>query len=158
METANLDLRLIHELQRNGRENYVNLASNLGVTEGTIRYRLKHLLSKNLIKIVALPNFSKLGYSCTAIVGIQVSMADIRNVASDLAQKPQICYLTSVAGRYDLIAIIVTKTTKELSDFIELDIIPIPGIIRTETFIGMNAVKGESGLLDTTGLTSTTKE
>jgi len=155
MEAASLDLRLIQELQKNGRESYVNLASNLGVAEGTIRYRLKHLLYKNLIRIAALPNLSELGYNCTAIVGIQVSMAAVRNVASALAQKPNICYLTSVAGRYDLIAIIVTKTTQELSDCIELEVAPIPGIIRTETFISTNAIKGKWGLLDTTGLNLT---
>lgn len=83
---------------------------------------------------------------------MQVRMADVRNVASELAQKPNVCYLASVAGRYDLIAITITKTTQELSDFIELEIASILGVMRTETHVNMNIIKGKWGMLDITGL------
>lgn len=152
MEAASLDIRLIQELQKNGRESYVDLANKLGVSEGTIRYRLKHLLDNDAIKIAALPNLPKLGYNCTAIVGIQVEMAVVRNVASKLALKPNVSYVTSVAGRYDLIALTIHKTPQDLSDFIEVEVAPMPGVMRTETYINMNITKGKWGLLDTTGI------
>jgi len=152
MKVDNLDIQLIKELEKDGRENYVNLADKLGVAEGTIRYRLKHLLDNNVIKIATLPNLPRLGYSCTAIVGMQVKMTAVRSIANKLAQKPNVCYLTSVAGRYDLIAIVFTKTTQELSDFIELEVATIPGVMRTETYVNMNTIKGKWGMLDTSEL------
>ncbi|MEE8420689.1 MAG: Lrp/AsnC family transcriptional regulator [Dehalococcoidales bacterium] len=144
-----LDRKLIIELQENGREGYVNLAKKMGVVEGTIRKRIKTLLSKRLIKIVAVPDMRKLGYSFIGIAGIQVKMEDLRQVAETLAKNEHICYLAFVTGRYDLMAIVVTQSPEELSHFIEREISAIPSILRTETFVNLDTIKGGSGLMDT---------
>lgn len=147
-----LDRKLIIELQENGREGYVNLAKKMGVVEGTIRKRIKNLLGKNLIKIVAVPNMRKLGYSFIGIAGIQVKMENLRQVAETLAKNEHICYLAFVTGRYDLMAIVVTQSPEELSRFIEREISAIPSILRTETFVNLDTIKGGAGLMDTTEL------
>ena len=144
-----LDRKLIIELQENGREGYVNLAKKTGVVEGTIRKRIKTLLSKSLIKIVAVPDMRKLGYGFIGIAGIQVKMEDLRQVAETLAKNEHICYLAFVTGRYDLMAIVVTQSPEELSHFIEREISAIPSILRTETFVNLDTIKGGSGLMDT---------
>lgn len=144
-----LDRKLIIELQENGREGYVKLAKKMGVVEGTIRKRIKNLLGKNLIKIVAVPNMRKLGYGFIGIAGIQVKMEDLRQVAEKLAKNKHICYLAFVTGRYDLMAIVVTKSPEELAQFIEREISAIPSILRTETFVNLDTIKGGSGLMDT---------
>lgn len=144
-----LDRKLIIELQENGREGYVKLAKKLGVVEGTIRKRIKNLLGKDLIKIVAVPNMRKLGYGFIGIAGIQVKMEDLRQVAEKLAKNEHICYLAFVTGRYDLMAIVVTKSPEELAQFIEREISAIPSILRTETFVNLDTIKGGSGLMDT---------
>jgi DNA-binding Lrp family transcriptional regulator len=43
-----LDRQLILELQKDGRQQYVDLARKLGVVEGTVRKRVKRLLQRNL--------------------------------------------------------------------------------------------------------------
>lgn len=144
-----LDRKLIIELQENGREGYVKLARKMGVVEGTIRKRIKNLLGKNLIKIVAVPNMRKLGYGFIGIAGIQVKMEDLRQVAEKLAKNKHICYLAFVTGRYDLMAIVVTKSPEELAQFIEREISAIPSILRTETFVNLDTIKGGDGLMDT---------
>lgn len=145
----NLDRKIIEELQINGRETYIDLAKKLGVVEGTIRKRIKHLLAKDIIKVVAVPNVRKLGYSLVSIMGLQVRMEDLRKVAYGLINNEHVCYLAFVAGRYDLIAIILTRSPEELSQFVEKEISAIPSISRTETFINLEIIKGEPGLLDT---------
>jgi Lrp/AsnC family transcriptional regulator for asnA, asnC and gidA len=137
-----LDTKLIKELQKNGRQGYVALAKMLGVVEGTVRKRVKDLVDKNVIKIVAVPNPRVLGYNFMSIMGIQVSMADLRKVADNLAQKPNICYLAFVTGRYDLMAIIMTRSSEELSHFIESEISALPSVLRTETFVNLDVIKG----------------
>lgn len=144
-----LDLKLIQELQKNGRESYVDLAGRLGVVEGTIRKRIKHLLDRDIIKIAAVPNIRELGYGFTSIIGFQVRMEDLRKVAENLAQNQHVCYLAFVTGRYDLMAIVVTQSPEELSRFIEKEISAIPSILRTETFVNLDIIKGGAGLLDT---------
>ena len=144
-----LDRKLIHELQKNGREVYVDLARKLGVVEGTVRKRVKHLLDRGIIKIVAVPNVRELGYGFTSIMGLQVRMEDLRKVAEKLAQNQHVCYLAFVTGRYDLMAIVVTQSPEELSRFIEKEVSAIPSILRTETFVNLDIIKGAAGLIDT---------
>ncbi|MFQ6122470.1 MAG: Lrp/AsnC family transcriptional regulator [Dehalococcoidales bacterium] len=147
-----LDRKLILELQKDGRKGYVDLASKLGVVEGTVRKRVKHLLDRNIMKIVAVPNLSELGYRFVSIMGLQVSVADLRKVATNLAQNPHVCFLAFVTGRFDLIAIIVTRSSEEYSHFWERELSTIPGILRTEGFVNLDIIKGSAGLLDTTHL------
>ena len=144
-----LDQKLIQELQENGRQSYVDLAKKLGVAEGTVRKRIKHLLDMGLIKIIAVPNVRELGYHLISIMGLQVRMADLRKVAENLAQNQHVCYLAFVTGSYDLMAIIMTRSPEELSRFIEREISAIPSIMRTETFVNLDIIKGVGGLLDT---------
>jgi Lrp/AsnC family transcriptional regulator for asnA, asnC and gidA len=148
------DHRLIEELHKDGRASYTDLARKLGVVEGTVRTRVKHLLRKNILAIAALPNLSELGYRLTSIIGLQVRMADLRKVADALAKNPNVCYLAFVTGRYDLMAIIVTRSHKELSDFIENEISAIPSILRSETFVNLDVIKGKSSGIDTSQLIS----
>ena len=145
----NLDRKIIEELQINGRETYIDLAKKLGMVEGTIRKRIKNLLDDDMIKIVAVPNIRKLGYSLVSIMGLQVRMEDLRSVAYGLMNNEHVCYLAFVAGRFDLIAVILTQSPEELSLFVEKEISAIPSISRTETFINLEIIKGEPGLLDT---------
>jgi Lrp/AsnC family transcriptional regulator for asnA, asnC and gidA len=147
-----LDLKIIQELQKNGRTSNIRLAKILGVVEGTIRKRVKHLLKKDIIRLVALPNVHRLGFNFITIMGLEVKMEDLRKVADSLAQKPSVCYLAFVTGRYDLIAIIVSRSPEELSHFIEKEISAIPSILRTETFVNLDVIKGQWPWIDTTQL------
>jgi len=147
--TDELDRKLILELQKDGRKGYVDLASELGVVEGTVRKRVKHLVDRDIIKIVAVPNLRELGYGFVSIMGLQVSVADLRRVATNLAQNQHVCFLAFVTGRFDLIAFIVTRTSEEYSRFWEKELSTIPGVLRTEAFVNLDIIKGSVSLLDT---------
>jgi Lrp/AsnC family transcriptional regulator for asnA, asnC and gidA len=152
-----LDRSLIKELQKKGRRGYIDLAKMLGVVEGTVRRRIKNLQAKNIIKIVAVPNPRALGYNFLSIMGLQVRLADLRKLADELAQKPNVCYLAFVTGRYDLIAIVMTQAPEQLAKFIEEEISALPSVLRTETFVNLDVIKGEWLGLDITQLISSVK-
>ena len=147
-----IDQKLIKELQKNGRESYLDLAKTLGVVEGTVRKRLKRLLEQDMVKIVAIPNVAKMGYSLISVVGLQCRVENLRAVAKNLAKNPHVCFLAFVTGRYDLMAIVITRSAQELSHLIEKEIWGIPNIMRTETLVTMDIIKGERGILATTEL------
>ena len=147
--TDELDRKLVLELQKDGKKGYVDLASGLGVVEGTVRKRVKHLLDRNIIEIVAVPNLRKLGYGFVSILGLQVSVADMRRVATKLAQNQHVCFLAFVTGGFDLIAIVVTRSPEEYSHFWESELATIPGVLRTEAFVNLDIIKGSASLLDT---------
>jgi Lrp/AsnC family transcriptional regulator, regulator for asnA, asnC and gidA len=150
-----LDTKIIRELRNNCRCAFTEIAKRLGVVEGTVRKRVSNLLGQKLIKLTLQPNLEGLGYSFITILGAQVRMADLQEVAESLALKKNICYLAFVTGRYDLMAIVITRSPEELAEFIKREISDIPSIIRTESFVNLEILKGESGALDTSQLTST---
>ncbi len=152
MKIDKLDRELILDLQKNGRRSYMDLAKMLTVSEGTVRARFKKLVDKGIIKITAMPELDKLGYNFMGIVGLQVRLADLREVADQLTKNPNVCYLANVTGRYEFIAIVVTKSAEEFADFMENVISAIPSILRTETFVSLHIYKGHATGLDTTQL------
>lgn len=150
-----LDQKLMLELQRDGRQSYSDLGKMFGVTEGTVRKRLKTLIKRDLIKVVAVPNMRELGYNFISIVGIQVQMVELDKVGEDLSQNPAVCQLTWVTGRYDLIATVATRSTEEFAKFMANELSAIPSVVRTETFVTLGMIKGTMGLADTSELIST---
>ena len=147
-----IDKLIIEELQQDGRAVFVGLADKLGVSEGTIRKRFQNLVLNEVIKVVAVPNLSKLGNGFIAMMGFQVRIHELRKVAEQLVNNYHVCYVSFVTGRNDLIAITITKSPEELSRFIEREISVIPGILRTETFVNLDIIKGEPSLPDTVNL------
>jgi Lrp/AsnC family transcriptional regulator for asnA, asnC and gidA len=152
MRIDKLDQELILNLQENGRRANIELAKMLGVSEGTVRARIKKLLDQGIIRITALPELDKLGYRFMSIVGIQVRLANLREVADLLTKNPNVCYLANVTGQYEFIAIVLTKSSEEYANFIENTISPIPSVLRTETFVSLHIYKGQATWLDTTQL------
>ena len=144
-----LDLRLVSELQTNGREAFVILGEKLGISEGTVRKRFKGLIDDDIISVAALPNLRKLGLGVVGIVAFQVRMDELEKAAEALTQDERVCYLTLVAGRYDLVAVVIARSTEDLSDFIEGKNRPSAGIVRSETFVALRSFKGSIPAMDT---------
>jgi DNA-binding Lrp family transcriptional regulator len=71
----------------------------------------------------------------TAIVLLHVDRDRINPVAEQLADLPGVTEVYSVAGRYDLAAVIRTRTNEELADTMTIRIRQVAGIRDTETLI-----------------------
>ena len=150
--TDELDLELIRQLQKDGRARHVDLAKKLNVVEGTVRKRIRDLLENNIIKTIAAPNISKLGYNFIGFMALQVQVAKLRRIADLLGKKPNVCYLAFVTGRYDMIAIVITRSPEEFAHLIEKEISTIPGVVRLESFVNLETLKGGWPMVDTTQL------
>ena len=74
-----LDIKIIGILQEDGRASNAKIARGVGVSEGTIRRRLKKLIGDSTIQIVALPEPSKLGYKTEAMIALQVDPGKIHS-------------------------------------------------------------------------------
>jgi DNA-binding Lrp family transcriptional regulator len=89
-----------------------------------------------------------------SFMALEVQLASLREIADNLAKKPNVCYLAFVTGRYDMIAVVMTRSPEELAHFIEKEISAIPSILRTETFVNLEILKGGWPMIDTTQLLS----
>ncbi|MCD6567353.1 MAG: Lrp/AsnC family transcriptional regulator [Dehalococcoidia bacterium] len=135
-----IDRKIIQELQKDGRKKYTDIAGMLGVSEGTIRNRVKVLLKQGTLKVTAVVNPQELGYTFISIIGMQVRINDLQRVGETLTQNPHVYYAAFVSGRYDILIIVMNRTPGELSDFIKY-LSAIPSIVRTETFQNLEVIK-----------------
>jgi DNA-binding Lrp family transcriptional regulator len=75
----------------------------------------------------------------TAIVLLNVARARVGEVADKLAATEGITEVYSVAGRYDLVAMVRVRTNEELADVVTNRMQRIEGIESTETLISFRA-------------------
>ena len=51
-----LDRKIIGLLQMDGRASNAKIAREVGVSEGTVRRRLRRLIQEDVVKVIAVPN------------------------------------------------------------------------------------------------------
>ena len=81
-----LDRKIIGLLQVDGRASNAKIAREVGVSEGTVRRRLRRLIQDDVVKVIAVPNLEKLGYATTALIGLQTGPGKSDAVAEAIAQ------------------------------------------------------------------------
>lgn len=133
-----LERQIIGLLQQEGRMANTALAERLNVSEGTIRRRLHRLLMNNAMNVVAVPNWRALGYGAEALVGLTVDLNQMDAVASKLEAMPQVQWVMTVTGPYDIFCSVVAESTSDLAKFLEANVASIAGIRTTQTFLSLN--------------------
>jgi DNA-binding Lrp family transcriptional regulator len=71
----------------------------------------------------------------TALVLITVQRDKVNDVADNLASMDGVSEVYSVAGRYDLVAIIRVPNNEGLSELVTHHMLKVAGIIKSETLI-----------------------
>lgn len=76
----------------------------------------------------------------TAFVLLNISRGKVNTVAEELANTDGVYEVHSVAGRYDLVAVIRVKTNDELAQLVTDKIRRLEGIEASETLIGFRVI------------------
>jgi len=71
----------------------------------------------------------------TAMVLLNVERGRVNEVAERLAELAGITEVFSVAGRYDLVAILRVKNNEDLADLVTRHMLKVAGITQSETLI-----------------------
>ena len=142
-----LDRKIIALLQRDGRASNAKIAREVGVSEGTVRRRLRRLVQQDVVKIIAVPNLEKLGYATTALVGLQTGPGKSEEVADAIASLDEAQYVAITTGAYDIFIWAGLESAESLGTFLRTKIGTIEGVQRTETFVNLAIKKRTSGLV-----------
>ena len=141
-----LDRQIIDVLQEDGRAPNAVVARAIGVSEGTVRRRLKRLISQSIIKVAALPSLEALGLRTEALVGIQVDPDKIDSVATGLIALKVVSLVVQATGSFDFFVWVAFPSTAELGAFLTTKLRAIAGIRRTETFVSLSVRKRTHGI------------
>lgn len=102
-DTHELNSRIIRLLQQDGRMPYSNIAAAVGVSEGTVRNRVRQLIDDNVITIQAEALPEAFGYAFNAQTFINAAPgADIEALIARLSDVPEVFYLIMTLGRFDI--------------------------------------------------------
>ena len=137
-----VDRDIVAHLARDARVSNGQIASELGVTEGTVRGRIKRMEEEKLIRITAVTNIDRFRDAALAYIWIEVERsAQTEAVARQLADIRELGFVGVMMGRSDILAITMVRNTEHLAEFVHERISPIAGVRRTESTLGVNFVK-----------------
>jgi Lrp/AsnC family transcriptional regulator for asnA, asnC and gidA len=137
-----VDQAIVAQLSRDARVSNGQIARDLGVTEGTVRARIKRMEEEKLIRLTAVTNIDRFGDALLAYIWIEVERSDrTREVAELLAAIPELGFVGVMLGRSDILAITMVRNTEHLAEFVHTRITAIDGVRRSESTLGVNFVK-----------------
>ena len=144
------DKEIISYLQYDGRMPYTQIATKLGITEGTVRRRVNHLIDQGKLQIVAIVEPHEMGWTEAAMIGISVKSNRLSEIAEEIALLPEVSYLFQAAGEFDLFAEVYCKDRDHFVSFLNDKLQQVPGVERTQSFLILKMHKlsyrwGESG-------------
>ena len=142
-----LDREIISLLQIDGRASNANIAREVGVSEGTIRRRLRRLIQDDVVNVIAVPNLEKLGYATTALIGLQTGPGKSDSVAEAIATLDEVHYVAVTTGAYDVFIWVGVESAESLGTFLQTKIGVIEDVQRTETFINLAIKKRTYGMV-----------
>ncbi|MCH7553640.1 MAG: Lrp/AsnC family transcriptional regulator [Chloroflexi bacterium] len=145
MRIDETDRKIIELLQNDARQSNAAIARVIGVSEATIRRRIKIMVDDGSLAIRAVPNPSAFGLDTSAVIGIDVQPDILDKVADAIAERDEVIYLGVSTGRYDLILWVLVHTLDELREFLETFLAKVQGIRKTETMVILDIKKRTLG-------------
>jgi Lrp/AsnC family transcriptional regulator for asnA, asnC and gidA len=126
--------RIIELLQEDGRQSYAAIAKVVGLSEAAVRQRVQRLLDADVMQIVAVTDPLQVGFSRQAMIGIRAD-GDLIELGDSLSAIPEVDYVVTTAGSFDILAEVVCEDDDHLLDLLTNRIRALPGITMTETFV-----------------------
>lgn len=136
-----LDKRLIKLLQEDAHRSSDVVAKKLGVSPATVRRRTRKLIKENVMRIQAVLDPEKVGLPLAVLIAFDVAHDSLDSVMRFLAKQPQIRWVASTTGRFDVIVLARFGSTEELSEFVQDQLLELDGVRNSETFVCLHVEK-----------------
>ena len=137
-----LDESLVQLLEKDAAQSSEALAKQLNVSAVTVRRRVRRLIQSGVLRIVAVVDPNKVGFPLTAVIAFDVAHDKLDSVTQLLASRPEVQWVSTTTGRFDVLVLVRFRSTNELSDFIQRELVDIEGVRDSETFICLDTKKG----------------
>jgi DNA-binding Lrp family transcriptional regulator len=140
------DLQILEVLAGDARLSNRKIAQTLGVTEGTIRGRLKRLQEENYLRFTAVTAPSYLGSPLLVFIGVTAEQGRVKDVAQTIADMEGIRSVIITLGRFNVHVVGMYGTLEEVLAVANNAILAIPGVRHVETSISVKQLKYDSRL------------
>lgn len=134
-----LDIRIVDLLQLDGRMPFIKIAERLGVSDTTVRARVRRLTRRFGLKFVVDVDPNSLGLLYLNM-GLRIQGPSLGKAVERLAYQQQVVFLSRTTGGYDLMAEVICRDNEDLMRMLD-DVRAIPGITHIDTFIVLRVEK-----------------
>lgn len=141
-----LDRGIVQRLARDARVSNRAIAAELGVTEGTIRTRIKRLQADGLIQFTVVTDFRMAGSPNLCMLGIDAEPSRVLALAKTLTAMSEINCVVVLLGRYSLLAMGLFTSVEQLNDLVADRIRPLEGVRQVEISVSVHNMKYEAGM------------
>ncbi len=131
------DIKIIKELEKDGRIAYSTIATNLKISNTMVHQRINKLTEQGILAgIQPVINEKKVGYDWGAFTGITLNKDhDSDRVIEALKKIPEITECYYITGSYTLYIKMIAKNHEHMRKILYEQIDSIPGIAKTDSII-----------------------
>ena len=137
-----IDEQLVRLLGQDARQNSETLAKQLNLSAATVRRKLRKLTRSDVLHIVGLVDPNKFGFPLAVVIALYVVHDKLESALEALAKRPEVRWVSTSTGRFDMIAIALFPSTESLSQFMTKGLAQLEGVRDSETFICLDVKKG----------------
>ncbi len=127
-----IDSKIICILQKDGRIPYREISSKVGISETNVRTRVKNLLDKKIIQIVAVSDPAKLGFDFDGNIKLKIVSSKLNSILEKLKQIEEITFIALMTGSSDIDIDFIARSKKELDELLFNKISGIGGVIESQ--------------------------
>ncbi len=135
------DRAIIAKLQYDGRTPYTEIASELELSESSVRRRANRLMDDGVLQIVGIAEPQYMGWNAAGMVGVTISPGQIEAAAEQFAAFPEVSYVFMASGGFDLYVDVFCEDLDHFVTFLNERLQMVPGVERTETFMILKLYK-----------------
>lgn len=117
------------------------MARELGEAETTVRFRATRLQKSGVVSVTAFADPERLGYGVLASLFIRTSAPRRQAVIDELASWREVMYVSSCAGRADLMIQVVCRSLAELNDVLAVRVGELEGVLEVEALLELKVHK-----------------
>lgn len=141
-----IDLRIMQELEKDGRLPIVELAQRVNLTNTPCSERVKRLERDGYIQgYRAVLNKEHLGLGQRTIVQVSLAASSTQNVLSSfneaVARVEEVETCLMIAGAFDYLLVLRTRDMTHFRNVLDEKVNKLPGILQTNSFAVMETVK-----------------
>jgi DNA-binding Lrp family transcriptional regulator len=126
-----IDLQLIQLLGEDGRRTYAELAQAFDISESMVRRRVSALIENGCLNFATLVDPRSLGFEIEAFVLLRVNLGELERIATTLAARREVRYLSATSGFSDLACEVILRSPDDLYDFTTKVLGGLEGLQRT---------------------------
>lgn len=145
-----VDMRILAELQRDGRMTNVDLARTVGLTAPPCLRRVKALEDRGIINAYhAEIDPAALGYTITVFAMVSLrsqAEADLRAFEDHVLSLPEVRECHMLNGEIDFILKVVARDLQSFQQFLTSQLTPAPNVASVKTSLTIRTSKAQVGV------------